>query len=77
MTGSLAALEIIKLVSEKWKPVAAPRYWEITAESAKIRKFGIGRRLVSRMISRPAGLKIIPFLSKNPGLVKLFTEVIK
>ncbi len=77
VTGSLAALEIIKLVSKKWKPVAAPRYWEITAESAKIRKFGIGRRLVSRMISRPSGLKIIPFLSKNPGLVRLFTRVIK
>jgi molybdopterin/thiamine biosynthesis adenylyltransferase len=77
VTGSLAALEIIKLVSKKWKPIAAPRYWEITAESAKIRKFGIGRRLVSRMISRPSGLKIIPFLSKNPGLVRLFTRMIK
>jgi molybdopterin/thiamine biosynthesis adenylyltransferase len=76
-TGSLAALEIIKLVSGKWKPVAAPRYWEITAESAKIRKFGFGRRLMSRIIRNPSGQRIIPLLCKYPWLVRQFTKVIK
>jgi len=40
ITGSLAAMEIIKLVSGKWKPIVAPRYWHITPAGARIARFG-------------------------------------
>ncbi|MCJ7625449.1 MAG: ThiF family adenylyltransferase, partial [Anaerolineaceae bacterium] len=76
ITGSLAALEIIKLVSGKWKPVVAPRYWHITPAGARIARFGIGRRLLSRIIRRPWGQALLPALSRRPWLVKLFTRVI-
>ncbi|NLG74559.1 MAG: hypothetical protein GX495_21250 [Chloroflexi bacterium] len=76
ITGSLAALEIIKLVSGKWKPVAAPRYWHITPEGASIRRFGLGRRLLSRYMRHGRGNRMLPFLAKRPGLVRLFTRLI-
>jgi molybdopterin/thiamine biosynthesis adenylyltransferase len=44
ITGALAAMEILKLVSGKWQPVVAPRYWHITPTSARIAKFGLARR---------------------------------
>jgi sulfur-carrier protein adenylyltransferase/sulfurtransferase len=75
-TGALAAMEIIKLVSGKWKPVVAPRYWMITPEGAKMRKFRAGRRLMSRLSSRKWGRKLIPAIAGQPWLVKAFTKVI-
>jgi molybdopterin/thiamine biosynthesis adenylyltransferase len=76
ITGALAAMEIVKLFSGKWKPVTAPRYWHITPTSAKIARFGIGRRLLSRMCARPWGQAMLPAIAKRPGLVRLFTRVI-
>jgi molybdopterin/thiamine biosynthesis adenylyltransferase len=76
ITGALAAMEIIKLVSGKWKPVVAPHYWHITPTGARIAKFGLGRRLLSRLSRRPRGQALLPALAKRPWLVKLFTRVI-
>ncbi len=76
ITGTLAALEILKLVSGKWKPVVAPRYWRITPTSACIAKFGLGRRLLSRLSGRPRGQRLLPLLAKRPWLVRLFTRLI-
>lgn len=76
ITGTLAAMEIIKLVSGKWKPVVAPRYWRITPTSASIARFGLGRRLLSRTTRRPWGQALIPAIARRPGLVRLFTRLI-
>jgi molybdopterin/thiamine biosynthesis adenylyltransferase len=76
VTGALAALEIVKLVSGKWRPVTAPHYWHITPTSAKIAKFGLGRRLLSRMCARPWGQALLPAMARRPGLVRLFTRAI-
>lgn len=76
ITGALAAMEVIKLVSGKWKPVVAPRYWHITPMGAQIAKFGLGRRLLSRLNRRSWGQALLPALAKRPRLVKLFTRVI-
>jgi len=76
ITGALAALEIIKLVSKKWKPVVAPRYWHITPTSARIAKFGLARRLLSRQVRHPWGQALLPALAKRPWLVRLFTRAI-
>lgn len=77
LTGALAALEIIKLVSGKWEPVAAPRYWSITPAGAKIASFGLARRLLSRQVRRPSGQALLPFLAKRAWLVRLFTRAIR
>ncbi len=76
ITGSLASLEIIKIVTGRWKPIAAPRYWHITPNGARIAKFSLGRRLLSRIIRREWGKGIIPALAKRPTLVKFFTRLI-
>jgi hypothetical protein len=76
VTGALAAMEIIKLVSRKWKPVVAPRYWHITPEGARIARFGLARRLISRSLQRPWGKALLPVLARRPGLVRLFTRAI-
>lgn len=75
--AATAALEILKIFSGKWKPVAAPRYWNFTAEGAKIRRFSVGRRLLSRIICKPSGQRIIPFLCNHPWLVRAFTRVLQ
>ena len=36
LCSSIGAFEIVKLVSRKWKPVAAPRFWFITQNRIKI-----------------------------------------
>jgi len=77
VTGALAAMEIIKLVSGKWKPVIAPRYWQITPTSARIAKFSLARRLLSRSTQRPWGKALLPALAKRPWLVNLFTRAIR
>jgi molybdopterin/thiamine biosynthesis adenylyltransferase len=76
ITGTLAALEIIKLVSKKWEVVAAPHYWRVTPTDARIAKFGLMRRLLSRQVRRPAGQALLPFLVKRPWMVRLFTRMI-
>lgn len=76
ITGALAAMEIIKLVSGKWEPVVAPRYWHITPTSARIAKFSLARRLLSRQVQHPWGQKLLPALAKRPWLVRLFTRAI-
>jgi molybdopterin/thiamine biosynthesis adenylyltransferase len=77
ITGTLAALEIIKLVSGKWPPVAAPRYWNITPTGARIARFGLARRLLSRLVRNPSGQALFPFLAERPWLVRLFTRAIR
>lgn len=37
--SSIAALEVLKLFSGKWKPVAAPKHWKIKPNEAKITEF--------------------------------------
>ncbi len=76
ITGALAALEILKLISGKWKPIVAPRYWHITPAGARIAKFGLARRLLSRASRRTWGQALLPVLAKRPWLVKLFTRAI-
>jgi molybdopterin/thiamine biosynthesis adenylyltransferase len=76
ITGTLAALEILKLVSGKWEVVAAPRYWRITPTSATIARFGIGRRIISHLLSKPSGQRMLPLLTKRPWLIKTFTRLI-
>lgn len=76
ITGALAALEILKLVSGKWEPVVAPRYWRITPTSARIARFGLARRLLSRRVGRPGSERLLPFLARRPWLVRLFTKAI-
>jgi molybdopterin/thiamine biosynthesis adenylyltransferase len=76
ITAALATQEIIKLVSGKWKPVTAPHYWHITPSGARIARFGLARRLLSRQVRRPGGQKILPFLNKRPWLLRLFTRLI-
>ncbi len=76
LTGTLAAMEVIKLVSGKWKPVVAPHYWRITPTGAKIARFGLARRLLSRQVHNPSGQALLPFLVKRPWLVRLFTRAI-
>jgi molybdopterin/thiamine biosynthesis adenylyltransferase len=36
LCSSIGAFEVIKLVSRKWKPVAAPRFWFITQNKIKV-----------------------------------------
>jgi hypothetical protein len=76
ITGCLAALEAIKLASGKWKPVVAPYYWSITPNGATIRKFGIGRKLASRLSRHEWLLERLPSLSRNRTLVRWFTRLI-
>jgi molybdopterin/thiamine biosynthesis adenylyltransferase len=77
ITGSLAAMEIIKVVSGKWQPVVAPRYWHITPEGARIARFSIARRLLSRSTRRPWGKALLPALARRPWLVRMFTRLIR
>lgn len=76
ITGTLATMEVIKIVTGRWKPVAAPNYWHITPDGSHIAKFGLSRRLLSRMLRREWGKALIPALAKRPGLVRIFTRFI-
>jgi len=77
ITASLAALEVLKLVTGKWEPVVAPRYWHITPTNARIKKFGAVRRLMSRLSSRAWVQKQLPALAKRKWLLRIFTRAIK
>jgi molybdopterin/thiamine biosynthesis adenylyltransferase len=76
ITSTLAALEIIKLVSGKWDVVAAPRYWQVTPTSTKIARFSAARMWLSHQLSKPAGRKMLPMLTSRPWLIKTFTRLI-
>ena len=69
-------MEMMKIITGRWKPVAAPRYWHITPDGGHIAKFGFGRRLLSRMMQKEWGRGIIPVLAKRPRLVRIFTRLI-
>jgi hypothetical protein len=77
ITGALAAMEILKVISGKWEPVVAPRYWHVTPTGARIAKFGLARRLLSRSTRRPWGKALLPALARRPGLVRMFTRLIR
>lgn len=75
-TASLSALEAVKLLSGKWKPVVAPHYWYITPTSAGIRKFGLGRKLISRLSRREWVQRQFPRLTGSPALLRAFTRLL-
>lgn len=50
ITAALGTLEILKLITGKWKPVVAPLHWHITPTSAGIEEFkppSVGAKAVS------------------------------
>ncbi len=77
ITASLAAMEILKLITGKWEPVAAPRYWHITPTEARIKKFGLGRRLISRLSRRKWVRQQFAQLTRRKRFVRFFTRLIK
>ena len=76
VSSCLAALEIIKLVSGRWTPIVAPRYWHITPSGARIARFGLGRRLISRLSRREWAQRAFPRLTGSPGLLRFFTRLL-
>jgi molybdopterin/thiamine biosynthesis adenylyltransferase len=76
ITSSLAAMEILKLITGKWKPVVAPYYWHITPTMASIKKFGLGRRLISRLSRREGIQRQLPWLTRSKRLLRLFTRML-
>jgi len=76
VTASLAALEVLKLVTGKWRPVVAPYYWHITPTHASIAKFGLGRRLISRLSRREWVQRQFPRLTGSKRLLRLFTRLL-
>ena len=75
-TAALSALEVVKLLSGKWEPVVAPRYWHITPHGAAIKKFGLGRRLISRLSRREWVQRQFPRLTASPALLRVFTRLL-
>ncbi len=41
LSSSLGALEALKFFSGKWRPVASPRYWNITREKIRINRVNV------------------------------------
>lgn len=76
ITACLAATEILKLIIGKWKPVVAPYYWHITPTSARIKRFGLFRRLMSRLSRREGIQRQFPRLVKSKRLLRLFTRLL-
>jgi len=77
ITACLAAMEILKLITGKWKLVTAPCYWHITPTSARIKRFGLFRRLVSRLSRREWVQRQLPRLARSKRLLRLFTRMIR
>ena len=77
ITACLATIEILKVITGKWKPIVAPYYWHITPTSARIKKFGLARRLVSRLSRREWVQRQLPRLAKRKRLLRLFTRMIR
>jgi molybdopterin/thiamine biosynthesis adenylyltransferase len=76
ITSCLAATEILKLITGKWKPVVAPYYWHITPTGARIKKFGLFRRLMSRLSRREGIQRQFPRLARSKRLLRLFTRLL-
>jgi len=76
VTASLAALEVVKLLTGKWEPVIAPRYWNVTPNGAGIRRFGLGRRLISRLSRREWVQRQFPRLTGSERMLQWFTRVL-
>ena len=76
IAGSLTAMEVIKVVTRRWDPVAAPRYWHITPEGGRVARFSLARRLLSRATRYDWGERLLPALARRPWLVRLFTRAI-
>jgi len=38
ISSTIGAMEVLKVLSGRWKPVALPKYWEITSRYIKIRR---------------------------------------
>lgn len=77
ITSALAAQEVIKLVSGRFKPVIAPRYWKITPNGAHIARFSVARRLLARGSQTSWGRAMLPRLAKRPWLLRLFTRALR
>jgi molybdopterin/thiamine biosynthesis adenylyltransferase len=76
ITSALAAQEIIKLVSGRFKPVIAPHYWHITPEGARIARFSAARRLIARSSVKPWVRAFLPKIARRPWLLRLFTRAL-
>jgi len=77
ITSCLAAMEILKLVTGKWKPVVAPYYWHVTPTDARVRKFAWGRRVISRLSRHEWALRQLPRLSRSKRLLRVFTRLLE
>jgi hypothetical protein len=76
LTAVLAAQEVLKLVSGRWKPVVAPYYWHVTPDQARVKRFGRGRALISRMSRRGYAQRLFPRLTGSKRLLRLFTRLL-
>lgn len=76
LTSTLAAQEIIKIVSRRFKPVVAPRYWHVTPEGAHIARFSAARRLIARSSVKPWARAFLPKIARRPWLLRLFTRAL-
>jgi molybdopterin/thiamine biosynthesis adenylyltransferase len=77
ITSCLAAQEILKLITGKWKPVVAPYYWHVTPTGAGVRKWGWGRRLVSRWSRTEWAQQHLSWLGKSKRLLRVFTRLLE
>lgn len=71
--SSLGAFEIIKHITGKWRPVAAPRYWNITARSIRLRRMNDLSIMTLLVLQR----KIMWRLFQTPlaGTLEIFQNV--
>jgi len=72
-TACLESLEVLKLITGKWKLVAAPRHWCITPTTACIKKFGLFRRLLSRLTKRERLRRQLTRLTQRKWFLRLLT----
>jgi hypothetical protein len=77
ITSCLAAMEILKLITGKWKPVVAPYYWHVTPNGAGVKKWGWGRRMVSRWSRTQWAQQHLSQLGKSKRLLRLFTRMLE
>jgi len=76
-TACLASMEVLKLITGKWKPVVAPRYWHVTPNDARVKRFGWGRRVISRLSRHEWALRQLPRLSRSKRLLRVFTRLLQ
>jgi len=76
LVATLAAMEIIKVVSGKWAPVVAPRYWYISQTEARIKRFSRARRLISHLAAHEWVRSRFPLLARHEWLLDLFTRLL-